>query len=291
MGVYNCERYLSEVIESLLAQTMSDFEFIIVNDGSTDGTANILDRYATKDKRIRIITQENQGLGSSMNRALELAQGNYIARSDADDFSYPQRLEQQVKFLENHHEVVAVGTSVKLIDPLGIPIRLRAMEHKHEAIEAELLKGNGSAISQPSVMMRADALRNIGGYDSRWLVTEDLDLFLRLAEIGQLANMTEVLVNWRQHLSSANHTKREQQLKESRALLEEAHKKRGLNFCPSKMNKRSEISRPLHLQRWGWNALSKGYRKAALGYAFDSLRAMPFSWQSYKLLGCILRGK
>lgn len=291
MGVYNCEKYLGEVIESLLAQTMSDFEFIIVNDGSTDGTADILDLYASKDQRIRIITQENQGVGRSVNRALQLVRGNYIARSDADDFSYPERLEQQVDFLESNPEVLAVGTSIMLVDPLGIPLGLRAMEYKHEAIEAELLKGNGSALCQPSVMMRTNAMKSIGGYDSRWRVTEDLDLFLRLAEVGRLANIPEVLVNWRQHLSSTNHSKLEQQVEECRALLEEAYQRRGLVFNESYMTDRVERSHSDWLRNWGWNALAKGKRKFALQYLLKSLLLTPFSWENYKLLGCIIRGR
>lgn len=291
MGVYNADRYLGEVIVSLLGQTWQDFEMIIVDDGSTDRSPEILAEYAKRDSRIRILTQQNQGVGRAVNRALELARGKYIARADADDYSYPQRLEKQVAFMESHPDVVALGTGVMLVDPIGIPICPHLAATGHEAIEAELLRGNGSAVCQPSVMLRRDALVQVGGYDTRWRVTEDLDLFLRLAEVGKLANMTEQLVNWRQHLGSTNHTRREQQLKESLALLKEAHEKRGLSFDASCMNTRAEVPVSERLLRWGWNALSKGYRKEAWGYAIRSLRLKPFSLPGYKLLACVARGR
>lgn len=291
MGVYNADKYLGEVIDSLLGQTWQDFEMIVVDDGSTDRSPAILEEYAKRDSRIRVLTQTNQGVGRAVNRALELVKGKYIARADADDYSHPQRLEKQVAFMEAHPEVVALGTRVMLVDPIGIPISPHLAATGHEAIEAELLKGNGSAVCQPSVMLRRDALLQVGGYDSRWRVTEDLDLFLRLAEIGKLENMTEPLVNWRQHLGSTNHTRREQQLAESLALLKEAHERRGLLFDVSRMNDRTEVPVNERLQRWGWNALSKGYRKEALRYAIKSLRSKPFSLPGYKLLACVARGR
>lgn len=291
VGVYNAEKYIGEMVESLLAQTFRDFELIVVDDGSTDNSGALLQHYAGIDPRIRIITQENQGVGPAVNRAFDESRGIYIARADADDYSYPQRLEKQVAFMDSNPDVVAMGTGVMLVDPIGIPIGLHPQESSHEEIVGQLLRGNGSAVCQPSVMLRRDAFQKVGGYDPRWRVAEDLDLFLRLAEIGRLANMTEVLVNWRQHLGSANHSRREMQINMARALLGEAYARRGLTFDASKMNDRPDVPPAIRLQRWGWNALSKGYRKHALSYALKSLQAMPFSWQSYKLLACVVRGR
>lgn len=290
MGVYNADRYLGEVIDSLLGQTWLDFEMIVVDDGSTDRSPEILEEYAKRDSRIRILTQQNQGVGRAVNRALELARGKYIARADADDYSYPQRLEKQVAFMEANPGVVAAGARVMLVDPLGIPIGPHPMASSHEVIEAELLKGNGSAVCQPSVMLRRDALLRVGGYDPKWRVTEDLDLFLRLAEIGKLENMPEILVNWRQHLTSTNHTKQAQQVSEAREVLKLAHMRRGLDFDERLMTERPEVPQAVRLQRWGWNALSKNRRKAALGYALRSIREIPFDLQGYKLLVCVARG-
>src|SRR4030042_1971241 len=102
MSVYNGEKYLKEAVESILNQTFRDFEFIIINDGSTDGTGAILASYQQKDARIRIYNQENQGLIASLNRGCQLARGEYIARMDADDISLPQRLQRQLDYMEAH---------------------------------------------------------------------------------------------------------------------------------------------------------------------------------------------
>ena len=114
MGVYNGEKYLKESVESVLSQTFSDFEFIIINDGSTDGSTEMLQSYS--DSRIRLYHQENRGLTASLNRAISLAKGKYIARQDADDISMEMRFEEQFRFLERNPDVVIVGSSCILID-------------------------------------------------------------------------------------------------------------------------------------------------------------------------------
>lgn len=291
MGAYNAEQYLADVMKSLLEQTFPDFELIVVDDGSTDRSSEILEEYARRDSRVYVLTQENQGLGRALNNGLERASGKYIVRADADDFSYPRRLECQVVFMEARPGVVASGTGVMLVDPLGIPISQLSVFSDHDAIETELLQGNGSAICHPSVILRRDALLQIGGYDPTWRVTEDLDLFLRLARVGQLANLPDILLDWRQHLGSTNHSKRERQLNEVREILKAAHEIRGLDFDPRTMKNRPDVPVGQRLLRWGWNALNKGYRKAALRYAMKSLQSAPLSLQTYKLLACIARGR
>ena len=115
MGVFNDEKYIDDVIKSLLAQTFKNFELIIVDDGSTDNSAAILSAHAKLDKRIQIITQVNSGLGAALNKGIEVACGKYIARIDADDFAYSDRLEKQFNYLEQHPDVVALGTKVMLM--------------------------------------------------------------------------------------------------------------------------------------------------------------------------------
>ncbi len=119
MSVYNGERFLREAIESILSQTFRDFEFIIVNDGSTDGTAGILNSYALSDSRVRVFEQENMGQCASDNRGCSLARGKYIARMDSDDVSMRDRLERQIAFLENHEKVGLLGGAVEIIDDRG----------------------------------------------------------------------------------------------------------------------------------------------------------------------------
>ena len=115
MSVYNGEKYLREAINSILSQTFNDFEFLIINDGSTDGTADILKSYT--DSRIKIINNEkNIGLTKSLNKGLKIAKGEYIARQDADDISMPERLKEEVAFLEIHKDYAVVGTFVKILN-------------------------------------------------------------------------------------------------------------------------------------------------------------------------------
>ena len=124
MAVYNGEQYLQEAIESILSQTFSDFEFIIVDDASTDCTPEIVQNYAKYDKRIRLMrNKRNLGLTKSLNRGLNVSQGIYIARQDADDLSLPKRLELQVHFLDDHIEIGALGAGVEIVDEKGSSLK------------------------------------------------------------------------------------------------------------------------------------------------------------------------
>src|ERR1700680_111125 len=116
MSVFNGERFVSEAIESILHQTFHDFEFIIINDGSTDGTADILSRYQNSDPRVAVHDQQKKGLVQSLNTGCGLARGRYIARMDADDIAFPERLERQINYLEQNPDIALIGSSVNVID-------------------------------------------------------------------------------------------------------------------------------------------------------------------------------
>lgn len=230
MSVYNGEPYLSKAVESILSQTFSDFEFVIINDGSADGSSAILRKYYKQDSRIRLVEQQNQGLTRSLNFGLRLARGKYIARMDADDFSMPKRLEIQVDYLDNHPRCVAVGSEVMLVDPEGWPISLRKQSTCHEEIEAQLLKGNGGAMTHPVVTMRKSAVVAIGGYNEKFVTAQDIDLFLKLSEVGRLHNLSDVLLHWRQHAKSMNHTKYHTWQGMKSQILKDAYRRRGLDL-------------------------------------------------------------
>src|SRR5579859_2675921 len=117
MPVYNAQRYLAQAVDSILAQSFKDFEFIIIDDGSTDSSTEILRKYEAADPRIRLFSRPNTGLTIALNEALGYARGRYLARMDSDDVSLPRRLEKQVAFMEDHPDHVAVGCRVVLIDP------------------------------------------------------------------------------------------------------------------------------------------------------------------------------
>jgi glycosyltransferase involved in cell wall biosynthesis len=207
MAVHNGRAYLPEAIDSILQQTFRDFEFIIVDDGSSDDSLAILSAYAATDTRIRVISQPNRGLTKSLNTALGLAIGEFIARFDADDISLPDRLQRQVNALRSNNALVLLGSEVELITPDGLRLGPRGHARDHQEIRRRLLLGGGGALTHPAVMMRRLALEAIGGYDEAFPVAQDLDLFLRLSEVGEVGNLAETLLMWRQHDSSINRTR------------------------------------------------------------------------------------
>ncbi|MCJ7575561.1 MAG: glycosyltransferase [Dehalococcoidia bacterium] len=195
MPVYNGEKYLEKAIESILTQTFRDFEFIIIDDGSTDDTSDILARYQQKDARIRVYHQKNQGLMASLNRGCQLAQGKYIARMDADDVSLPERLEQQVRFLDTRPDIGILGTWMEVIDKNGVTRYIVRVPTTPALIEWSLLFD--SCMGHPSVMMRRDVIERLNFYSSEATYAEDYDLWSRASLITHLANIPEALLRYR----------------------------------------------------------------------------------------------
>jgi glycosyltransferase involved in cell wall biosynthesis len=227
MAVHNGEKYLAEAIDSILSQTFRDFEFLIVDDGSVDNSRAILNAYAARDSRISLTSQPNRGLTKSLNTALQAALGEFIARFDADDVSLPQRLEQQVIALRSDPTLVLIGCQVELISADGLPLGVRGHATDHCEIRKRLLLGDGSALTHPAVMMRQSSLRAIGGYDETFLVGQDLDLFLRLSEIGKVSNLPDTLLLYRQHHSSINNTRSDLWMQLKRRAIENTIKRVG----------------------------------------------------------------
>jgi len=291
MPVHNAEKYLVEAVESIFAQTFQDFEFIIIDDGSTDGTLAILEKYQQKDERIRLFSRENRGLVPTLNEGLAYTRGKYVARMDADDISLPDRFRAQLDYLEKNQDCVAVGTQVLIIDPEGMPICPFSTCLSHEDIDGAHLLLKGGAITHPSVMMRKETVVSAGGYRPECIHAEDLDLFLRLAEIGRLANLAECLLLYRMHYESIGNSKRGLQLKSAFNALVDAHGRRKLpppddaNFVLEKTTSRVGLHR-----KWAWWALGAGNKQTARKHALIAFRHSPFSWGSFKLLACTLRG-
>lgn len=209
MPVYNGEHYLRESIESILRQTFTDFEYLIVDDGSNDSSRDIIRSYS--DSRIRLVENvKNLGLIKTLNRGLALARGEYIARQDQDDISRPSRLGKQVAFLKSHPEIVLLGTRVNSIDHHGRKSRLYGCctVRSKLAIRWQLMFDN--PFVHPSVMMRTKIVRDdMGGYDEHFSECEDYDLFSRLAFSYEATNLEETLLDYRYHSGSmdANRTK------------------------------------------------------------------------------------
>ncbi len=210
MATYNNASYIGECIDSVLSQTFDDFEFIVVNDASTDNTNVILQQYT--DPRLRILQNSvNLKLSASLNRGLEIAEGDYIARIDSDDICMSDRFEKQVAFLESHQEIGAVGTQVRNISPDGTHSRPGSPTPTTPNMTSwQVLLGY--PVAHPTLMIRRSLLNEVGGYDTSYPYAQDQALWSKLIFKTRLTNLNEVLVSYRQHeLSSLNRIKDKQQ--------------------------------------------------------------------------------
>lgn len=197
MSVFNGQRYVADAVESMLSQAFQDFEFIVVDDGSTDKTSEILAEYAKLDSRVRIISQRNTGRAEALNNGIGVATGRYIARMDADDISIEDRLESQVGFMNAHPEVGVLGGAYEQIDSMGRILNTIGAPLEDAAIKIELLRGN--PMCHPAIMMRKEAVLAAGGYRKQLLDADDYDLWLRMAEFTCLANLETVILRYRVH--------------------------------------------------------------------------------------------
>ncbi|MCS4223271.1 glycosyltransferase [Salinibacter ruber] len=195
MAVYNERPYLKGAVRSILEQTLADFEFIIVNDGSTDGTKEVLDQFADRDERIRCVHQENRGLIASLNRGLDMARGKYIARMDADDISYERRFEHQVRFLDQNPSVGVLGTQTDIIDDKGQIVDSWDLPTDPNQVAWFLLFGN--CFCHPSVMMRSSLIEELGGYSGWARDAEDYELWSRAFLESRLSNLSDTLLKYR----------------------------------------------------------------------------------------------
>ena len=209
LPVYNCEKYIFEAVESILNQTYTHFELLIIDDCSTDATLQICKSF--QDDRIVIIEKEkNSGYTNSLNYGISIAKGKYIARMDGDDISLPERFKKQVTFLEANEDVVLCGTWLGIIGSTNV-IKL---PENHTDIKLGLLKGN--CMAHPSVMIKKQILNELYVvYDILKEPAEDYDLWVRLLAIGKLHNLKEVLLNYRVHNMQVSQKREQQQLESS----------------------------------------------------------------------------
>lgn len=200
MPVYNAERFLAEAIESILNQTFTDFEFIIVNDGSTDGSRDIISKYAETDKRIVVIDQQNQGIVAALNNGIEKAKAPLIARMDADDISLPHRLERQVEFMEQNGNIAACGAGVKFIDQNGKKGKVNNFPGYVSFFK--LFFSYTNPVAHPTAILNMRIVRGITGkniYNKTYQGAEDYDLWLKLAKHTIVQNLQDILLLYRVH--------------------------------------------------------------------------------------------
>ncbi|HSC86653.1 MAG TPA: glycosyltransferase [Polyangiaceae bacterium] len=288
MPVYDTARYLEAALASVTAQTFADFELLVVDDGSKDGSSEILRAFAAREPRARVFHGPNRGLISARNQLLNEAQAPLIAWMDSDDIALPWRLERQVAVFTARPELLALGGGAVCIDPRGAPLKVERYPLQHaDIVERQRV---GGAFRFPTVMMRRQAARDVGGFREPFVVGEDFDLLVRLAERGQLANLDEPLLGYRMHLASASlvHWSRWFPYRDLILELAEERQRQG-----SDRLQRGEAltiptppraPAPVNDVRLGWalDASADGFHAAALHHAWDALREAPSRTRCWK---------
>ena len=204
MSCYNASKWLHEAIDSVLGQTFSNFEFILVDDGSSDETWDIIQSYRSKDRRIVAISKQNTGLADSLNVGIALAKGSWIARLDADDLCEQTRLEMQINFVRNYPEVVLLGSGFVEIDEIGRILKNHKYPVGHTCLvrNLEYLRG---FFPHSSAFYRVDLAKAVGGYNKRIVLAEDWRLWLELSLRGCIACLPQSLVKIRKHSGQISH--------------------------------------------------------------------------------------
>lgn len=198
MSVYNGERFLKQSINSVLNQSFKEFEFIIIDDGSTDNSEIIIKEFANIDRRIRFIKKKNSGLTQSLNLGIKMARGEWIARIDDDDICEPNRFETQYSYAKSNQSLVLIGSNFFKISESSLKLKLYKYPNKHDQLKKILLKKKFS-FPHSSYFIKKKSIKRINGYNERLKRSQDYDLSLRLSEIGKLACISEPLVCIRKH--------------------------------------------------------------------------------------------
>ena len=284
MAVHNSAPYLREALASVRWQSLTDWECICVDDGSTDETPSILQDFANQDSRFRIFRQEKSGIVPALTLGDGQARSDIIARMDSDDVMVPSRLEIQYSYLKAHPECVGVGANVQLIDPMGSPIEVSKYAQDHAEIEHRLLNSLGGTLAHPTLMMRRQAAIDAGGHRPEYPWSHDADLLMRLAQIGKLANLSEVLLLYRQHTKNSCTTKKIEIRTELRSLLREQHEIRDMTMpweldqSLAKPKKQSSM-----VGKWARRAARNGYHQTAWNLWREQIRQSPVSIETMRI--------
>ena len=290
MSVYNGEKYLKEAVDSILNQTFTDFEFLIINDGSTDKTLEILQSYHAP--RIKIINNEkNTGLTKSLNKGLRTAKGEYIARMDADDVSLPTRLERQVKFMTQHNEVGLLGSSWYTINGDGKKTGINKAANGKQAVHF---------MCHGSVVMRKWCLEKVESYREVFELAQDYDLWLRIADEFEVANLSEPLYKLRIHRDSISSSKKLPQALYTSLAIELAEERRRTGNDSLSVNQEEAIRirdqrlrvRGIEKRKvlshtystWSQAAFALGKNKKSSGYAFNALSQYILNYHAWSTL-------
>lgn len=292
MSVYNGEDYLEEAIQSILNQTLTDFEFLILDDGSKDNSLNIITKYADSDSRIKVIARENRGFAFSLNEMIAASKGKYIARMDQDDIALTHRFELQIQHLENHPEVAVLGGGCHMIDHKGRYLTTFIHPETNAEIQSKLIVGH-TAISHPCAMIRRQILIDNGGYDLDYGLVEELDLWLRLGEQAELGNLREPILQYRLHGNSVSEKNGIKQREAGRRACEAAWKRRGISGqyeADVDWRPTNEKNSQHHFNLlYGWWAFSNQHYQTAIIYGLKAFSLKPLTISSWKLFLCPCR--
>lgn len=274
MTAHNAERWLDSAISSVRSQTFTEFEFLVLDDGSTDGTEAIIRGHAAEDERVRCFSEPQQGLTKGLQFLIDKCTGELIARMDADDICEPERFEQQVASMESFAEVVCCGTWATEIDADGTPFGIWRTPTDHGEIDSQHMLGMGGGVIHPSAMLRRNALHKIGGYDTQWPIAQDYDLWLRLAEVGRLMNIPSRLLRYRRACSAISMSKRAEQLAAVEAIHRAAVKRRRVrNEVTEYANASNSVA--LDSDWFASRAITEGFAPAAFKHSLRALVACP----------------
>lgn len=289
MPVFNEERYLSRAIDSVLQQSFADLELVLIDDGSADGSGDIIREYARRDRRVVAGFREHRGVAEARNEGAELAAGRFIASLDADDVAEPTRLALQHAYLERHRDCIAVGGQILFTDRDGWPLYRSEFPADHAAIDEAHLSGVGCVLSQGTSAISRDAIIRVGGFRPQFQVAEDLDLFLRLAEIGTLANLTEPVIRCRLHRDSLTQRHLESGHRFTAAAIREARVRRGLPPAEVLVPEARRRSPATESMFRAMKAHRHGFLGTARRYALRSLQEAPFDPAAWRVALVVLR--
>jgi glycosyltransferase involved in cell wall biosynthesis len=286
MPVYNAERYVGEAVASVLRQSFADFELLVFDDGSSDRSAAVVEETCGGDPRLHLLRESHAGLATWLHEGVGRSRGEFIARMDADDVCRPERFALQLDFLRRHPECSAVSGAVLLIDPEGRPIRELKAPLAHEEIDALLLRGRGDALMHPAVMLRRADLIAAGGYRAEAEPAEDLDLYLRLAERGRLANLPDTILDYRQHVTNVNNRRTGEQRRAIEVVIGQARRRRGLDPAqgPGLPAVPEQTPAAECWRRWARDATEGGHLRTARRHAWAAFRAEPTRPRSWQIL-------
>jgi glycosyltransferase involved in cell wall biosynthesis len=237
MAAYNAAAFIAESISSILNQTFIDFELLIVDDGSTDDTSLIVKKF--NDSRIRLIHNDgNKGLPYTRNWLLTLARGEYIAILDSDDIAYPDRLQAQFEFLDEHPEIALCGGHAEIINENGIIQNRQLIVPTDENVNMSILFLNPFINS--STMFKADVFRELNGYKD-FALSEDFELFVRISEKHPVTNLDKFLVKYRIHGNNITIKKSDEQLKSERKIIQKMQASLGILSSSALINLHMEL--------------------------------------------------